>query len=115
MLHSSATPFQFTSYRWLWQRRQQHERGPIKKHTELAVDAEAVSLETTSVLSMPALRRLVSLGASPTGATGSPMSPRLLSAHSPLGRPANEFAVCAHVGQVPSTNAKVVAEPTAMN
>ena len=92
VLHSSATPFQFTSYRWLWQSRQQHERGPIKKHTVLAVDAEAVALETTSVLSMPALRRLVSLGASPTEATRSPESARLKSAHSLPRRPASECA-----------------------
>ena len=105
VLHSSATPFQFTSYRWLWQSRQQHERGPIKKHTVLAVDAEAVSLETTSVLSMPALRRLVSLGASPTEATRSPESARLKSAHSLPRRPANEFAGCAQVGSRTSTQA----------
>ena len=99
VLHFSATPFQFTSYRWLWQSRQQHERGPIKKHTVLAVDAEAVSLETTSVLSMPALRRLVSLGASPTEATRSPESARLKSAHSLPRRPANEFAGYAQTTQ----------------
>jgi hypothetical protein len=35
------------SNRWQWQRHQQHERGPIKKHTVFAVDAKADSLETT--------------------------------------------------------------------
>ena len=44
---SFATLFQFMSNRWQWQRHQQHERGPIKKHTVFAVDAKADSLETT--------------------------------------------------------------------
>ena len=39
--HSLVAPFQFTPRRRMWQRCQQHERGPIKEHTRVAVDDNA--------------------------------------------------------------------------
>ena len=48
-------------------------------------------------------RQLACRACSSTRATCSPKPARLPSAHSPLGRPANEFAGCARVSAVPST------------
>ena len=39
--HSLVAPFQFTPRRRMWQRCQQHERGPIKERTRVAVDDNA--------------------------------------------------------------------------
>ena len=41
--HSLVAPFHFTPRRRMWQRCQQHERGPIKERTRVAVDDHAPS------------------------------------------------------------------------